>query len=100
LSGSAAKLTIVHAIHEPQVIYDIFDLIHRAPEETRTIMRSVIKSPVKLVAHRGSLSGLTAKTRPTFLDLQSIRFTCMKSCVTCYMNMPQPIRSRQVLTIQ
>jgi methylase of polypeptide subunit release factors len=55
LSGAAANLKVVHEIPEPQVLYDIFGLIHLAPEGTRTVMKNVMKSPAKIVAHRGVL---------------------------------------------
>lgn len=55
ISGSALTLKLMHAIEQPEAVYDIYALIHLADDTTRGVMRNVMKSPAKLVAHRGVL---------------------------------------------
>lgn len=55
LVGGAAQLKLLHAIEEPTSLYNVYDLIHAASNETRAIMRNVLKSRAKVVSHRGVL---------------------------------------------
>ncbi len=54
-AGNAADVEVVHCISEPQAVYDIFALMHLADEHTRAILKDVIRSPSKVIAHRGVL---------------------------------------------
>ncbi len=54
-AGNAADINIIHCIREPQAVYDIFALPLLSDEYTRSIIKNVVRSPVKLIAHRGVL---------------------------------------------
>lgn len=56
LSGAAAKVRFLHGIETPNAIYNVYELINTASEETRSVMRNVLKSRAKLVGHRGVLT--------------------------------------------
>ena len=53
--GAAVSLEVLQAIERPEAIYDVQDLVARAPKDVRAVVKNVMKSRSKLVAHRGVL---------------------------------------------
>jgi release factor glutamine methyltransferase len=55
LSGTAATVNLMHAIRHPEAVYDLYALLSVSTNALRTMMSNVMKSPAKLVGHRGTL---------------------------------------------
>lgn len=54
--GGAAQVKYMHGIERPTGIYNVYDLLQTASDETRSIIRNVLKNRAKLVLHRGVLT--------------------------------------------
>lgn len=56
LIGGAVQLRVVHSLPNPSALYDIYSVVFNAHDDViRSVLRNVLKSPAKIVAHRGVL---------------------------------------------
>jgi methylase of polypeptide subunit release factors len=65
LAGNAPQLQLRHGISRPTALYDIYSLIQTADDEEKSIMRNVLKSPAKIVSHRGVMVHVDRYSEPS-----------------------------------